>query len=57
MFTQERDVKRHQDTVGIHKNVRERSYQPICQEPTCKHFGKTYSRPDNYERHVRNMHR
>ncbi|KAH8668509.1 hypothetical protein BX600DRAFT_258143 [Xylariales sp. PMI_506] len=53
-FTLEKDLARHQLYSSAHQEYRQESW--ICSEERCNSYGRSFSRGDNYERHVRTMH-
>ncbi|KAH8196658.1 hypothetical protein TruAng_009182 [Truncatella angustata] len=54
-FTLERDLARHQVYSQAHKEFRS-SEAWFCHDEGCKNFGKSFTRRDNYQRHVRSLH-
>ena len=67
-FGLEKDLDRHQSTSQAHREQNRETADSgdgaqmpegdrlICRDKNCKSHGKEYSRPDNYGRHVKNMH-
>ncbi|KAI1852559.1 hypothetical protein JX265_013018 [Neoarthrinium moseri] len=53
-FTLEKDLIRHQRQSLIHKDECEHLF--FCEEARCRSFGRSYSREDNYNRHVETKH-
>ncbi|RYP43832.1 hypothetical protein DL768_009639 [Monosporascus sp. mg162] len=56
-FTLQKDLARHQMTSRAHAAYRSASDTKFCVDERCRSFGRKFSRLDNYERHVRSMHR
>ncbi|RYP08240.1 hypothetical protein DL765_008856 [Monosporascus sp. GIB2] len=56
-FTLRKDLMRHQMTSRAHAAYRSASDTKFCVDERCRSYGREFSRPDNYERHVRSMHR
>ena len=65
-FTLEKDLLRHQKTAKVHQSLLSKDDDDddelgtgdriFCDVKTCRFYGRTYSRWDNYKRHVRTCH-
>ena len=67
-FTLKKDRLRHQATAKVHQSQLSKDDDDddddelgtgdriFCDVKTCRSYGRTYSRRDNYERHVRMCH-
>ena len=53
-FTMEKDLRRHQVSSQFHRTFQDETL--MCRKKQCRSYGKVFSRPDNYRRHLRTMH-
>lgn len=53
-FTLQKDLNRHQRQSLMHKAEWENKF--FCEESRCRSFGKSYTRKDNFNRHVETKH-